>query len=110
MPLERAAALLAKLQAVTVNMPTLQRSFCHLCGKILIDLHRARQLLLGDSDVPSTLIVIEVRLAMPGESSTKQTCCSTRPKPRSLLHSMLFFEPTSTSKHARVLHYIQKND
>ena len=68
MPLERAAALLAKLQAVTVNMPTLQRSFCHLCGKILIDLHRARQLLLGDSDVPSTLIVIDVRLAMPGES------------------------------------------
>ena len=109
MPLERTAALLAKLKAVTVNMPTLQR-FGHLCGKILFDLHRARQLLLGDSDVPSTLIVIDVRLAMPGESFNETTCCSTRPKPRSLLHSMLFFEPTSTSKHARVLHYIQKND
>ena len=80
MPLERAAALLAKLQAVTVNMPTLQRSFCHLCGKILIDLHRARQLLLGDSDVPSTLIVIDVRLAMPGESFNETNVLLHSPK------------------------------
>ena len=68
MPLERAAALLAKLQAVTANMPTLQRSSGHLCGKILFDLHRARQLLSADSDVSSTLIVIDVRLAMHRES------------------------------------------
>ena len=80
MPLERAAALLAKLQAVTVNMPTLQRSFCHLCGKILIGLHRARQLLLGDSDVPSTLIVIDVRLAMPGESFNETNVLLHSPK------------------------------
>lgn len=79
MPLERAAALLAKLKAVTVNMPTLQR-FGHLCGKILIDLHRARQLLLGDSDVPSTLIVIDVRLAMPGESFNETNVLLHSPK------------------------------